>query len=333
MNLEQSHDILDRIVDEHEPVHIYACFSGGHDSLASTHLAMDHFPSAEVLHLNTGIGVPQTRTFVRETCDEQGWPLVELHAKEDRGEDYDDLVRNWGFPGPPQHIKMYSRLKERCIYEACVRAKEDEGRYDSVLFVTGIRADESQVRSGYKRVSSKVRAQVWVNPMYYWSAWDMQRYREAHSLPENEVCYKLGMSGECLCGAYARPGELSRIRSVCPKIADRLERLDEETTERGMPWGYEGRPSKKWLQEREGQRSFSDRLVEVGRALSKGPHWASTADVTEQEQKMFERHMAAAGFEDPDAFAAWRRSRLEAEAKAETGDLFQPMCHDCGKVA
>ncbi len=252
--ISRAHQILDDADEKHSPVHVYACFSGGHDSLVSTHVCMQHFPNAQVLHVNTGIGVPRTRRFVRATCARYGWPLLEIGPQDHTGQSYEEWVMENGFPGASAHRYMYINLKERAIEEALRRAKEGESRMSRVLFVSGVRAAESDRRAGYDAVEKKVKAQVWVSPLYEWNAWDCRAYRERHDLPVNEVTHVLGMSGECLCGAYAKPGELARVRKVCPATADYIEKLQERVRKAGFPWKWEHPgPPRRWRLEREGQ--------------------------------------------------------------------------------
>lgn len=66
------HSVLDAAVEEHAPSHVFALFSGGHDSLCSTALAAKHSAFTAAVHINTGIGIPETREFVRSTCEERG---------------------------------------------------------------------------------------------------------------------------------------------------------------------------------------------------------------------------------------------------------------------
>jgi len=53
----------------------------------------------------------------------------------------------------------------------------------------------------------------------------------------------LGMSGECLCGAYAHKGEMALIKMVCPSTHARLVAL-EETVKKKHGWGWEDQPPK-----------------------------------------------------------------------------------------
>ncbi|WP_054944184.1 hypothetical protein [Novosphingobium sp. KN65.2] len=224
----------------HNPVAIFAMLSGGDGSLGTTHWCMNNIPGCEVLHINTGIGIERTRMFVRETCKQQGWPLTELRAKEDCGQDYDEIVSEHGFPGPAGHQFMYARLKERAV-ELIVRQRKTN-RSDKVMLLTGICHDDSVRRSGYggREVNFK-GAQMWVNPMYWVGQSFIYHHLRASGLPRNPVAVELGMSGECLCGAFANKGELAIVRRVCPTTAARIENLQSRISNR-HPWGWEERP-------------------------------------------------------------------------------------------
>jgi len=227
-----------------EPIAAYACFSGGDDSLVSVHWTMNNIPNCKVLHINTGIGIEATRRFVRDTCYREKWPLIEIRAKEDCGQDYDEMVLKNGFPGPPMHARMYQRLKERPIRVAVKKAKKH--RLDKVILSTGLRHDESMRRMGYGgREIDFVGSQMWCN-FLYWKpkSWFME-YIAKYKLPRNPVSEILGMSGECLCGAFAAKGEKGLIRIVCPDTADRIERLEVAAGLLGHTWGWEDRPTKK----------------------------------------------------------------------------------------
>lgn len=73
--------VMENAIKKFKPVKIFAMFSGGDDSLVTTHFAMNH-GAREVVHLNTGIGITATRVFVRETCKKYAWPLREMHPPE-----------------------------------------------------------------------------------------------------------------------------------------------------------------------------------------------------------------------------------------------------------
>lgn len=226
---------------EYRPRAIFVGMSGGDDSLVTTHWMMTHVPGCQVFHANTGIGIERTRQFVRDTCKERGWPLVEIRAKEDCGQDYDKEVIAHGFPGPALHLIMYSKFKERCVRVLVKRHKTH--RMDKVAIFTGIRRDESVRRMGYDGQEVEVRgSQIWVNPLYHWSKSRFHDYIKEHKLKRNPVAEILGFSGECLCGAFAHLGEKALVRIVEPETAERLDALEIKVRAAGHNWGWEEEP-------------------------------------------------------------------------------------------
>ena len=225
----------------HKPRAIFVGFSGGGDSLVAAHWMMENVPGCEVFHANTGIGIEATREFVRETCRYYGWPLHEIRAKEDCGQDYRDIVLKHGFPGPAMHHRMYARLKERAVRLLVKRHKQHPR--DKVLIATGIHKEESLIRMGYGESNVNfVGSQMWVNHLYWWPKSRFSEYIKAHGLKRNPVSEMLGMSGECLCGAFAHKGEKALVRIVDPETADYLDRLEAEVRAAGHNWGWEDRP-------------------------------------------------------------------------------------------
>jgi len=230
--------LLDIAIRRHKPVAVYGMFSGGHDSLCATHFAAQHPAFTAAVHINTGIGVSETRDFVRKTASDQGWPLIEIRAKEDCGQDYDELVRGYGFPGPFHHRKMYNRLKERGIAKLVRDVKTRQS--DRVLLVTGVRRAESTRRMATVDPINREGARVWCAPLAWFEERHKSAYMLAHGLPRNEVVDQLHMSGECLCGAFAKPGELEWLE-FCgyTDVVSRIRRLESEAKELGVPcvWG------------------------------------------------------------------------------------------------
>lgn len=224
---------------EHHPIHVFALFSGGHDSLCSTHIASQWPEFSGVVHINTGIGIEETREFVRDTCDEHGWPLLEYHPD---AKTYEDLIREKGMPyGPKSHNTMYYWLKQRQIRRLVADHKQH--RNDRVGLVTGIRVTESGRRME-STISVPIRrdgAQLWVNPILEWSKADCNTYIATHGLRRNQVSDTLHRSGECLCGALASHEEIRDIERWYPKAAaevHRLERVAEEAGNRSIKWAY-----------------------------------------------------------------------------------------------
>lgn len=226
---------------EHSPVATFALFSGGDGSLHAAHWAMNNIENCQVAHINTGIGIERTRQFVRETCEREGWPLTEIRAKEDCGQDYDEIVRQHGFPGPAAHRFMYVRLKERAIEELIRRNKSN--RLDRIMLLTGVKHDDSKRRSGYGgRAITRKGAQVWVNHMYWADRSETYHYIKHHNLPRNPVAEEIGMSGECACGAFASKGELAIWSRADSALGRRICALQEEARSQGVHCNWETPP-------------------------------------------------------------------------------------------
>jgi 3'-phosphoadenosine 5'-phosphosulfate sulfotransferase (PAPS reductase)/FAD synthetase len=232
-------EVISQAVDEHKPSHVFALFSGGHDSVTSTHIAAQHPAFSGVVHVNTGIGIEETREYVRQTCKQQGWPLKELFAPAGL---YEKTCLAKGMPGGPiQHGIMYQYLKDDQL-RALVR-EHKRFRGDRVGLVTGARSDESVRRMRVHPESVRREgAQLWINPILDWTGLDVGRYLEAQGISRNPVVDRLHRSGECICGALSRPEELDEIAFWYPEVAARI-RLEYECFKRGLPYAWGSKPS------------------------------------------------------------------------------------------
>lgn len=234
---------VDAAIERYKPVATFALFSGGHDSLSATYVAMQSKRVDAVAHINTGIGVEQTREFVRATCKRYGWPLKEYYAK-DLGQDYEELVVKWGFPGPGHHGKMYNRLKERCIRQLVREHKKKYSR-EKVMLISGCRQQESTRRMRHTEREQVDGSRIWVAPIYDWSKHDTSDLIAQYGLPRNTVVDLIHKSGECLCGAFAKPGELEELRAWFPGTARYIDELEKRVKAAGHSWGWEQKPPKK----------------------------------------------------------------------------------------
>jgi 3'-phosphoadenosine 5'-phosphosulfate sulfotransferase (PAPS reductase)/FAD synthetase len=195
----------------------------------------------EVLHIDTGIGVPETQEFVRDVCDEFGWSL-EVRSNEDipqKADTYEEWVRKHGFPGADAHLYMYTNLKERVLESV---ATETDGKPH---YYTGVRRHESQNRMGRVEAREETDRFIWHAPLCDWRDSKIEEYMEMHDLPKNPVVENLHMSGECLCGAYAgRDEELVMLEAEYPEVAERIKSLEDDIqSERGTSeprcwWGH-----------------------------------------------------------------------------------------------
>lgn len=246
-------------VKHYRPRAVVGLMSGGTDSHCATHLAASTLPVDFVAHINTQTGIRQTRDHVVKTCAENGWPLREYTppmiasfggkrrpvtpTHPDARTAYEAYVYYWGFPGPRQHAMIYARLKERCVRQL-VRECKRKPR-DKILLVSGVRRAESKRRMGYGQAVQQVGSQLWVAPLLFWDDEVKNRYLAEHGIVRSEVSRLLCMSGECLCGCYAKPNELKEIALWYPEAAAYLRDLEARVKAAGVGkcvWGVKPPP-------------------------------------------------------------------------------------------
>lgn len=248
-----------------------AAFSGGDDSIVVTHFANGCFNDVATFNADTMIGLKPARDHINAMIAKHEWdghiyqataegPPRKTKTNGDvianwrEGETaYEETVLNHGFGGPPQHPRMYQRLKERNIMK--LRRKMQAGkRGGRLLVISGIRHDESSIRAGYKRAWQDVPKQgiTWVNPFYDFTAKHFEAYREEFGLTRNPVKRTCGISGECCCGTFGSVMERQRYREVDPDFADYLDRLEVKVRER-FPWNWGERPPQWWMDQQKGQ--------------------------------------------------------------------------------
>lgn len=275
--LARSFEILDEALAAHPIVGTYWLFSGGNDSIVLGHLLRGRYDAA--LHVNTGTGIPETTQHVHAVADAWGETLHELHPKNR----YEDLVMGrviastgpnagvrpiWkGFPGPAGHKVMYRQLKHEPLMRFRAGVLGDQKRLaradrKKIAFLGGMRWGETERRFRNAEAIDPDGSIVWVSPLVHWTNAHMDEYRARHrcaldhehaphrlchegALPLNPVTEHLHMSGECLCGAYAKPGELDEVEFFFPEAAERLRSLEVEAEAAGIKYCRWGQPNGK----------------------------------------------------------------------------------------
>lgn len=244
--VEQSHAILTAAIECHVLVDgrslagTVVLFSGGNDSTVLAHMLRCR--STHAAHANTTIGIEATREFVRATCRQWELPLLEF-APPRSTDRYEALVLEQGFPGPGHHFKMYQRLKERALEEVRRQLVADPYR-ERVVFLAGRRRTESKRRAQIPAAERR-GSTVWVSPLVNWTKFDLITYRlMSGDVPVNEVSDLIHMSGECLCGSFARPGEREELEFWFPDFGRQIAELErmiahrEDIPGNRRTWGW-----------------------------------------------------------------------------------------------
>lgn len=229
----EAHKIVAGAVKRHSPKGVVGLFSGGHDSLCATHIASQHLAFRGAASFHTTIGISETIEWRREIAQKYQWRHQEYWPPRT----YEQLVLQYGFPGPGAHQFMYSLLKERCLRQMMRKMQRKPG--DRVVLVTGVRLSESKRRMGHVKPCVREGGKVWTAPILNWTDEDKDEYMAFHQLPRNPVVDRVCMSGECLCGAFASPGEIAELEVAYPEIAAEIHALEVKAKAAGVHcvWG------------------------------------------------------------------------------------------------
>ena len=228
--------------DRWNPIKTFCLFSGGGDSSVVAHRCRSYYD--ELAFIDTGTAVPGVREFVVQFAEWIDKPLRIVEA----GDAFRRMVLGgttqkngsiepgFGFPGKAHHYKAYSRLKERQIEQLLRETKKGARRSDAVLFVSGVRRDESARRSNRQPLTEHGSAKF-VNPLIEWTNAEMETYKERHQLPKSDVAALLHRSGECNCGAFQTDGEREMLASLWPEWWEAtIVPLEREAEAAGLRW-------------------------------------------------------------------------------------------------
>lgn len=224
--------ILHEAVEQYRPTRIFAAYSSGHDSLTSTYLAFRELGVTDVFNVDTTTAIPESLRQVEKNCDRFGWKLHRYRPPVP----YDQIVMEHGFPGPGQHPTMYARLKERCVRKLRHDFKKD--RKDTIMLITGVRKAESKRRMGSVKEIQKDGSIIWVAPATNWSNDARDAYIADNNLPRSPVSTQMCMSGECMCGCYARPEEESELKAFDRDHWQWLQDLKARVRAAGKWWKW-----------------------------------------------------------------------------------------------
>lgn len=205
--------------------------------------------------------LPPVRDVVEGTCDEMGWDLEQYRAEDCSEKLYEDMVLEYGFPGPAQHTIAFSWLKERAFKAATRENKEEWG--DRVMFISGVREHESDRRMGVAQYEWRTGARLFVNPCLSWLGTDTNEHIRDRGLPRSPIKDYMEMSGECLCGSFAEDNytnERGLIQELYPRTHAWFSKLEEMAERKGLPCRWGVRPSESNYEERP-EEPFSEAIL------------------------------------------------------------------------
>ena len=212
----------------------YALFSGGKDSVTVAHKLQSAGLLEACVFVDTSICLQETKDFVRDYCKKQGWKLIILDRM-GKCKTYEEFVMQYGFPSNAWHNIAMRELKWKPL-RYWVMQNKDEG----IVLCSGVRSKESKRRmvntKPYARDQS-CKHMRWCAPIHDWSDKEVWAYIHDQGLKRSPVYSTLGMSGDCLCGAFSSHAEAELISMFHPEMAERIKDLESRCKNKRNTWG------------------------------------------------------------------------------------------------
>lgn len=212
------------------PEPVYCLFSGGKDSFVAASVLQDSNHLLGCIAIDTGIAVPEWQSAIMRICAQQGWSL-EIIPTSVR---YEWLVWRYGFPGYLGHGSAMNYLKGRAI-------REFKRKYPGIALGSGARRAESDRRAMTTKPVSDFEGVTVYAPIYEWETARVWEYAKSHGYERPAVYSKLGISGDCLCGAFAKEFERDALRVHYPDVDARISRCERIAHCPSRPWGWANR--------------------------------------------------------------------------------------------
>jgi 3'-phosphoadenosine 5'-phosphosulfate sulfotransferase (PAPS reductase)/FAD synthetase len=236
--LEQSREIVDKVMRKYEPYAIVAMVSGGKDSLCAYMVARElGVPVTHIMHGVTGTGVLQTTQFVRDFAAAED--VIYLEA--DAGMAYEDYVRRKGFfgVGVQAHGFSYRILKHQPFFRTISGMIRQKRWYRNVMLLNGARIAESVNRAKNMTVPHRDDGgNIWTNIIHHWTRRERDWFLEDRGAVVNPVTTKLCRSGECLCGTMQNQAIREEVGYYFPEWGNWIDSLEREVKEKfGWGWG------------------------------------------------------------------------------------------------
>ena len=231
--------ILNEVETVHDRHNFYAMTSGGKDSITLTDWLAELGKLKLVVHIDTGVGIKMTTDFVKDYCQEKGWPLQIIKPRFNRI--FASFVLQYGFPGPGAHKFIMSFLKFQTMREFAYTTDRKNH-----CLISGVRKFESSRRMSNFPEPISVDGNLWfAAPFFYRKDTEIYEDYIKKGLKKSPAYnHGLGTSGECMCGSFATFDEKMLIKKLDPHLADYIEWLEDgvqrfgtDTAKKRPTWG------------------------------------------------------------------------------------------------
>lgn len=245
MKLSKSQEILSKAINEWNPVALVALFSGGYDSMITTHVLhrLDtHGLPVQVWAIDTQLAADGWREYVQTVAAGFGWDF-RIYDNKKGFEQYKQVVEYHGQPYSRKgHTYAYQRLKERGFDAIHMMQKAE--RSDKTLFASGVRYAESAARQSADEIARSGNSnKIFCAPIIQWTNEECDYYRVEYGLPDNPFYDTVKGSGDCQCN-WGRFITYRMLKKHSPKLAAgnvaEIDRISRELHGYGWDGTLEG---------------------------------------------------------------------------------------------
>ena len=244
VELMESQQILTAAIDEYKPRALISLFSGGYDSMITTHLLhrLDtHGLPIQVWSIDTQLSADGWRDYVTGVAAAFGWHFS-IYDNKKGFKQFVESVREKGCPrSRAMHTYVFQKLKERGIDAIHVMNKSQ--RSDKTLFVSGMRRAESDYRQNADEMSRIGKSnKIFCAPIVHWGNDQCNWYRVENELPDNPFYDTVKGSGDCQCN-WGNFITLRTLKRYSPKLATGNVALLDRISRELHGYGWDGKPS------------------------------------------------------------------------------------------
>lgn len=196
MSLKDATEQGKRIVHTTKIDKFLTSFSGGKDSQVLLDLVARALPPSEfiVIYSDTGYELPPSLDIYKETIEKYKAQSEDFQFYTARN--HQSVLHYWDQIGSPSNIHRWccSVMKTAPLYRL-LKDINGTGKQPKVLTFDGVRAEESETRSGYARIGKAVKHNNVINasPILFWNTTEIFLYILGHNLPIN-IAYRSGFS-------------------------------------------------------------------------------------------------------------------------------------------
>lgn len=225
-----------------------ASFSGGKDSQVVLDLCTRAIPSTEfeIIYSDTGYELPPSLSLYEEVQRHYGELFPDLKFTTARN--HESVINYWDKIGTPSDTIRWccTIMKTSPLYRTL---KLEDNKQAKVLTFEGVRAEESQRRSGYERIGKGVKHDTAINarPILHWSTIEIFLYLFKYNLPINEA-YRFGKARVgCVICPYSTAWDDMIINRTYPEsLKPFLDRIEEWASKGGVKDVHDYVKERKW---------------------------------------------------------------------------------------